>query len=142
MCPKLTPAHIYLPLGAYMRIKLAAQVFSNSVAVALKCLTQEGYFTEDEAGGAIEIVSKMNKLFDYCNAEIPFMKSSKSAISCDMLQNRPDDLQDLKVWMANWKGICIETQTVRSIFMPFQKVDNNHKLNASALKGPPLNHGF
>ena len=120
MCPKLTAAHIYLSTAGTMRVKLAAQIFSHSVAAALQRMVMEGCVTAEEAAGTIELVSKMNILFDYCNATVPFLPSSKFAVSYDNLCSRLTDLEDIKQWIRCWTVVNEGTGAVQNM-LPFQK---------------------
>ena len=57
--PKLTADHIHLTSFSKMKVKLAVQVLSNSVAVALKC-----HFPNGEADKSTEFCSMVNSFFD------------------------------------------------------------------------------
>lgn len=61
-CPKLTRAHIDLTPFGCMKVKLAAHVLSDIVALAL-CYTRG-----DGVGGTVRFIRKMNKLFDCLNS--------------------------------------------------------------------------
>lgn len=64
---KLTPAHIDPSIWEKMRVKLATQVMSNSVACAMELLLKFKNLPL-EAEGTAKIVSLFDKLFDTLNA--------------------------------------------------------------------------
>lgn len=66
---KLTPAHIDPSIWEKMRVKLAAQVMSNSVACAMELLIKFKNLPI-EAEGTAKIVSKFDMLFDTLNASL------------------------------------------------------------------------
>lgn len=66
---KLTPAHIDPTIWEKMRVRLATQVMSNSVACALELLLKFGNLPP-EAEGTAKIVSLFDRLFDTLNASL------------------------------------------------------------------------
>jgi hypothetical protein len=61
LCPKLTRSHIDLTAYSCMKVRLAAQVLSDTVAFALCQLRG------DEIGATVKFIRKMNKFFDCLN---------------------------------------------------------------------------
>jgi hypothetical protein len=61
MLPKLSLDHIVLTLYSKMKVKLATQVLSGSVAIALE---ESG---KDETGGTAQFCRMMNDFFDCAN---------------------------------------------------------------------------
>ena len=64
LAPKLTKQHIELPAFSTMKVKRAAQIFSNTVQAAMMtyiCLPQEAYHTA-------AFVKNMDSLFDIFNS--------------------------------------------------------------------------
>ncbi|PIK36055.1 hypothetical protein BSL78_27120 [Apostichopus japonicus] len=59
--PKLTHEHLYLTPGLRMKVRLAAQVMSNTVANGLELMKRK------ELGSAILFLRKVNKFFDCLN---------------------------------------------------------------------------
>ena len=99
MARKLTDKHIYLPAFSNMNVKLAAQVFSNSVAVGINTLVQCKKL-EEQAIYTARFIKQFNNLFDAFNSRskfhsveflrciskdsshLPFLKSSLKWIQC------------------------------------------------------------
>ena len=67
MAPKLTKKHIDVPAFTPLRVKLATQVLSNSVAVGVGVLAQWGIISPD-AKHTADFIGKMNELFDCFNS--------------------------------------------------------------------------
>ena len=63
LAPKLTQKHVSLPPFGKMKVKLAAQVFSNSVAAAIETYTGVGALPMEAMSTSI-FCRHMNKLFD------------------------------------------------------------------------------
>lgn len=81
LAPKLSAKHIYCNTFERMRVSLAAQVFSQSVAAGIHTYT-ELRALPSEASQTSFFVEKMDKLFDLFNScQINHFKSSKCAIS-------------------------------------------------------------
>lgn len=71
MCPKLTEAHIFPNSFQKMRVKLATQVYSRSVAVGLKTLVELDKITSSPeiATSTANFIEKIDKLFDCLNSK-------------------------------------------------------------------------
>ena len=67
LAPKLTPKHINLPPFASMRVRLAAQVLSHSVAAGIYTHVAFGAMSSDAAFTA-EFIETVDALFDCFNA--------------------------------------------------------------------------
>ena len=67
LAPRLTERHIVLPCFSKMKVKLASQIFSHSVASGISLLKNLGKLPE-EAGYTAEFIAEMNDLFDCFNA--------------------------------------------------------------------------
>ena len=67
MAPKLTDDHIELPPFKPMRVNLAAQVFSHSVAAGIFAMSKLGSMSE-EAQQTARFLEKMDRLFNACNS--------------------------------------------------------------------------
>ncbi|CAG9827175.1 unnamed protein product, partial [Diabrotica balteata] len=65
--PKLTHSHIYPTSFEKMRVKLASQILSNTVASSMYTYISLGILPSD-ALGTIEIIEKFNNLFDILNS--------------------------------------------------------------------------
>ena len=66
LAPRLTERHIVLPCFSKMKVKLASQVFSHSVASGISLLTNLGRLPE-EAAHTAEFITEVNDLFDCFN---------------------------------------------------------------------------
>ena len=63
MAPKLTDKHITLPPFATMRVNLAAQILSHSVAAGINTLCSLGKLP-DEASATAEFIETFDQLFN------------------------------------------------------------------------------
>lgn len=66
---KLTKAHIQYSRKA-MKVSLAAQTFSNSVALTIDSLVKRHHPSFENAAGTAEFTLRMDKLFDILNSDI------------------------------------------------------------------------
>jgi len=105
LAPKLTDRHLNLPPFAAMRVRLASQVFSHSVAAGIHTHVAFGALPEDAVQTA-EFIDNIDGLFDCLNAGS--LKSPK-IYSCA-----------LTATSAHWKHL----QTCRNIFSRLQVVSN------------------
>ena len=81
LAPKLSAKHIYCNTFERMRVCLAAQVFSQSVAAGIHTYAELGALPS-EASQTTLFVDKVDKPFDLSNScQISHFKSSKCAIS-------------------------------------------------------------
>ena len=62
LCPKLTPAHVYLTSFSRMKVNLAAQVMSGTVANALE------HTAGDHVAATVRFLRMVNKWFDIMNS--------------------------------------------------------------------------
>lgn len=67
LAPRLTEKHILLPCFSKMKVKLASQVFSHSVASAIDLLANLGKLPQ-EAGITAKFIAEINDLFDCFNS--------------------------------------------------------------------------
>lgn len=90
LCPKLTDRHIYLSSADKMKVSLATQVLSNSVAIGILILAKVGNFNKQNMGNwyaTFMFVLNMNKAFDAMNSsKINHKNQMKKALS---LNNEP-----------------------------------------------------
>ncbi|EEC05046.1 hypothetical protein IscW_ISCW004549, partial [Ixodes scapularis] len=70
-CPKLTFSHLYPSSTEKMRVKLATQVFSLSVAKGLEFYSNRGTAGLGNVQGTIDFTVRMNNLFDALNRRHP-----------------------------------------------------------------------
>ena len=67
LAPRLTERHIVLPCFSKMKVKLASQIFSHSVASGINLLTSLGKLPKD-AYHTARFIADINDLFDCFNA--------------------------------------------------------------------------
>lgn len=79
---KLSKTHIEWQKNK-MKVKLAAQTLSSSVADALQFLLDAGVPEFKECGPTIEFIRKIDRLFDFLNGRNPFGKGFKKPIYGD-----------------------------------------------------------
>lgn len=77
MCPKLSKKHIFPNTFEKMNVRLASQVFSKSVASAIKTLVHLNKFVQRKtcALSTAQFVAKIDKLFDCLNSKKLFDKN-------------------------------------------------------------------
>ncbi|KAH7958342.1 hypothetical protein HPB49_000941 [Dermacentor silvarum] len=71
VCPKATHHHIYPSHIELIRVKLATQLFSRSMASALKYYTEVNILHTSTSAGNIAFTERMNNLFDAMNIGHP-----------------------------------------------------------------------
>ncbi|XP_076150575.1 uncharacterized protein LOC143134015 [Alosa pseudoharengus] len=101
MAPKLTERHIYLPPFTNMRVKLATQVLSHSVASGMQTMVVQKLLPE-EALHTAKFAEDMDRLFDVLNSRS--MKDTKwwrRPLSAD--SSRVDYLRSCVPWVKTWK---------------------------------------
>lgn len=67
LAPRLKAKHVNLPPFSQMKVKLASQVFSHSVAAGIETYISHGRLPED-ALGTVTFCARMNDLFDCFNS--------------------------------------------------------------------------
>ena len=68
MAPKLTDKHLTLPAFSSMKVKLATQVLSHSVAAGISSLSTAGYLPKKSQNTA-KFIEDMDRLFDIFNSK-------------------------------------------------------------------------
>ena len=133
LAPKLSAKHIYCNTFKRMRVCLATQVFSQSVATGIHTYAKLGALPSEASQTAL-FVEKMDKLFDLFNScQINHFKSSKYAISVGNGQlDRPIESES---WINSWQRIgtkrsllCISgwRLNIASIKLLWEDVHINH----------------
>lgn len=98
LAPKLTSKHIRVPAFSGMRVKLATQVLSHSVAAGLYTYCNLGKISKDGIPTA-DFIEKMNMLFDCFNSsQISGANSYRRAISADSCHMA--FLESCKQWLS------------------------------------------
>lgn len=125
LAPRLTNEHIYPNNFQKMKVKLASQVFSHSVAVAMHTYIEFDVLSK-EAYPTANFILKMNDLFDLLNSSNfekcqAFMATKKQT---DLLKEMDQLFENLKV--VNFDGKVVTKQlkfifgwrmTIKSIFI-------------------------
>ena len=121
LAPRLTDKHIYCNTFDKMRVCMATQVFSRTVAAGIDTHSSLGSLPEDAAATAA-FINKMDMLFDLFNSNnINHYKSSK----CAFTEYSLEQLSDLDNWIRSWKVLGGQTS------LPCVE---GWKLNISSLK--------
>lgn len=133
LAPKLTDSHIYFSGFEKMRVKLATQVFSRTVASALYTHSVLGALPP-EAAATATFIQNTDELFDVFNsAHLHHFRSRKCAIS-DSNDNLAF-LDTMETWLNSWKVIanhnnfpCIDgwLLNINSLKCLWQDVKENH----------------
>jgi len=87
-----------------MKVKLAAQVFSSSVADALEFLRvdcQDDRQKDNEA--TVNFVRKIDQLFDLLNSHSPFARGFKAALRCHNMRYWTECLTELREYISALK---------------------------------------
>jgi hypothetical protein len=106
LAPRLTDGHIDLTSARKMRVRLAAQVLSHSVAAGINTLVALNRLNAESAKHTADFVEKMDVLFDLMNSRLCIAdKPARCALS-----SRNDNLnrlQEMKQWISTWqfKGV-------------------------------------
>ena len=99
--PKLTAAHVYARGLGTMKVKLAAQVFSHSVAAGLSVYVQGGLLPAALSGTA-EFVGTMNSVFDSMNSKSRYSsKPYGGAVSGET--KHVEFWKNAIDWVKSWK---------------------------------------
>jgi hypothetical protein len=133
LAPKLTDAHIDLPPFTPMRVNLAAQVLSHTVAAGVFTLCQLGKLPK-EAGTTADFLEQMDQLFNALNSKSIHSKQkfghalSTSSGHLEFLQTALCFLDDLKLstqttiyCMRGWKI------TINALLGLWGELSENHE---------------
>ena len=148
--PKLTPKHISPPPFAKMKVKLATQVFSHSVAAGINIYVALNGIAP-KATGTAEFLSLFDKIFDLCNSSS--FKDSKicrrpmtsSSPHLQEIEKALEFIKSIKVinsvtgedrtnYLKCLKGWCITLKAISDLWL---KLNNN--LNVKFLVTRQLN---
>ena len=84
-CPKLTRGHIDLNAFSKMKVRLAAQVLSETVANSLEMLF------DDSVSETVTFIRMMNKFYDCLNVRSPYEGRNKRNPNLDAYTRNDDD---------------------------------------------------
>lgn len=97
LTPRLTHCHVEPPpIYGKMKVKLAAQTLSHSVATGLKTYASAGMMTKDAIGTA-NYCDQMDKIFDVLNSSSKFGSTLfKKALTCETQDHLPALIEWIK----------------------------------------------
>lgn len=110
IAPKLTYNHVYAKGLATMKVKLAAQTFSHSVAAGLNVYVTT-HILGSSAAGTSEFVGTMNNLFDSMNSKSRKANGFASAVTKDSAH--VDFWKKLINWIASWKFVTPDKKIIK-----------------------------
>uniref|UniRef100_A0A1I8GSG7 Protein kinase domain-containing protein n=2 Tax=Macrostomum lignano TaxID=282301 RepID=A0A1I8GSG7_9PLAT len=100
LASQLTDAHIALPLGQKMRVSIAAQVLSHSVASGMQTLVHHQEI-EPSALQTAEFLQRVNDLFDMLNSAIVHDKGFKRPIFRESLAAQTNELRKAEAFLQS-----------------------------------------
>ncbi|XP_065662547.1 uncharacterized protein LOC136085186 [Hydra vulgaris] len=111
---KLKLAHIEF-IQQKMKVNLAAQIFSSSVADALLYCSENLKLSQFEGCGAtIEFIRIIDRLYDILNSRNPFVKGYKSAL---LLKGTTGMQMILSSRKTGFIGFLVAVKSVQGIFL-------------------------
>lgn len=99
---RLSDAHFNLTLGQTMRVSLAAQVFSHSVACGIKTMVHHGEL-EQEALQTSEFLKRINDAFDLLNSANLSGEGCKQPIRRDLMKKHMAELLETEAFIQSWR---------------------------------------
>jgi len=103
MAYKLTDTHFTLGLGRKMRVGLAAQVLSSTVANTLDALVYYKQVDPDHANTAT-FCRKVNAMFDLCNS-VSTTDGAKRVVKAAFLDEKLKEFQAASVFLSSWRFV-------------------------------------
>lgn len=110
LAPKLTAAHLELPPGANMKVKLAAQILSFTCAAAIRAYVRLGEMSE-QALNTAEFMERANLAFDCCNGTSPNAPEQKAAITTKNMLAKVSVMRASAEWIGQWRFFSRKTKT-------------------------------
>jgi hypothetical protein len=104
IAPRLKEKHVTLPPFSQMRVKLATQVLSHSVAAGIETYVSHGRFC-DEALGTAVFCANMNDLFDCFNSSTLKCRSAPNRSALSSASPHLERLTKLNFWLDSVKVI-------------------------------------
>ncbi|KAG0437470.1 hypothetical protein HPB47_017434 [Ixodes persulcatus] len=134
LAPKLTDRHVNQTPFGNMKVKLAAQVLSNSVAAAVFTFAALNILAPDSVFTA-EFIERMDQLFDSLNSSVVCRDDSrKLRYAITATSEHHEFLKSCLSWIAQWKFISAPKQpptikgwqiTVSAILLFWEDVHQN-----------------
>jgi hypothetical protein len=102
LAPKLSELHLNLRLGKKMKVSLAANVLSHSVASGIRAMVQRGHMPVDSLQTA-DFIDQMNSIFDLVNS----CHNSKHSrpITAKNIDDHVEQFEKAKEFIASWSFI-------------------------------------
>lgn len=135
LCPKLTSRHIYPNAFEKMRVKLATQALSRTVAAGIKTMHEFGTFSDSCCNFALStanFIEKIDRLFDNLNSRNLFHRNPQK---CGLQLNSPvyTNLEIMLDYFQNIKPhqkkpiFCLTgmRQTIRGLLLMLQQLIQN-----------------
>ncbi|PAA60200.1 hypothetical protein BOX15_Mlig018125g3 [Macrostomum lignano] len=119
LASKLTDAHFSLALGQKMKVSLAAQVLSHSVASGIRTLVHHNELSEDALQTA-EFAKRLNDIFDMLNSAHLYGKGFQQPIHRDTLSAQIDRLTEAEDFVRSWRFLPLNGRAVKPT-MPFKE---------------------
>ncbi|KAF0684835.1 MADF domain-containing protein, partial [Aphis craccivora] len=117
VCPKITNRHLFLDSFSKMNVKLATQVFSNSVSVGLKYYREIVQVKSLENSQETEYFTKLfNDIFDVLNRKFPAEGIRKYSKDFEILENA-------LIFLDNWEHNLLKKKINESEFLTKQTVE-------------------
>jgi hypothetical protein len=116
---KLKDAHISPNVAQKMKVSLAAQVFSHSVASGVRVLVDHGQMS-DAALHTATFLHRMKDLFDLLNSATLIGKTGKGAVTRETVDTAIKELTASKEFIRKWRFIPIEGGRTKTT-MPFKE---------------------
>lgn len=136
MCCKLTKAHIYPNNFQKMSVRLAVQLFSNSMAAAIQSLIPMKIFSDKQlAINTLNFTKKLNKLYDVLNGKFHLrLQSDEFKYLVEMMSY----FQNIKAvnMNKNVRIYCFDgmVQTIKGILALSLEILSACKINTLCLK--------
>lgn len=153
---KITPCHLTPTNFQKMRVKYASQIFSKTVAAAIKTATLTGQLKTSTSLNTAEFIANVNDIFDSLNSRVlnernPYRQplSVYNRESVETLENGLKYFEDVEILENNKKRnniYCVEgfQWTLRSVLLLWSnlKADGTKYLLTSFLNQDPLENFF
>ncbi|XP_008178271.1 uncharacterized protein LOC103307771 [Acyrthosiphon pisum] len=111
VCPSITKSHVYLNSFLKMKVKLATQIFSESVATALEYYKLKNYPEFQNSSETTNFCRKINCLFDSLNNLNPYHGLS---VDSEGWKNIKSSIN----WLDDWEMALKEGEITEEEFLP------------------------
>jgi len=119
LCPKLTDGHLELKPFKKMKVSLATQVLSHSVAVALRTYVHFQKL-DDSALSTASFVERIDKIFDVLNSRVVKVNHKWKKPLTEKSVEQFQLLDEACQWITSWRFRHVLKNTVKSM-LPFQQ---------------------